>query len=81
MYAQPSSIDDKAFQEELRMFIKANAKKKGEKVMTLGDVVTWVTQRLQLSEEDVFSDNTIPRWVHTIGFSVHSIKKKLRRRP
>ena len=45
--------------------------------MTIGDVTKWVTGRLKLNEEDKFSESTVQRWVHKIGFKVHTMKKSI----
>ena len=37
----------------------------------------WVCERLQLEEEDWFSERTILRWVHRIGFKIHTMGKSI----
>ena len=72
-----SPINNVDFQRELRAFIKENARKKGEKVLTIADIRVWVCERLQLAENDWYSEDTVLRWVHKIGFKVHTMRKSI----
>jgi hypothetical protein len=39
------------------------------------DVSEWVTSYLNLSEEDAYSERTMSKWLHILGFNVNIHKK------
>ena len=71
-----SPFDNEDFKKELRQFVKANGRMGGE-VLTLLQISKWVGDRLELKEEDYYSENAIMRWLHKLGFEVRCDKKSL----
>ena len=71
-----SPFENEEFRAKLRAYVKANGRKGGD-VLTLRHVAKWVGEELRLNEEDWFSENTIMRWLHQLGFAVRVDKKSL----
>lgn len=69
-------MDDHQFREDLRAHVKANSRNKGV-VLTCSEIRKWVGGRLSLEEVDWFSERTVSRWLHVLGFKVQVLKKSL----
>ena len=46
-------------------------------MLTIADMRVWIGQRLELEEDDWFAESTILRWVHRLGFKVHTMNKSI----
>ena len=59
----------------LRTFVKQNSRKKGEKNLTIHDITVWVNEKLQMKEEEHYTDFTISSWLFKMGFKRCESKK------
>ena len=71
-----SPFENEAFREKLRQFVKENGRMGGA-VLTLSQIKKWIGEELNLPEEDWYSENTVMRWIHALGFAVRVDKKQL----
>jgi hypothetical protein len=71
-----SPIENEEFRQDLRQHVKDNARDKG-KVLTLLQIRQWVGERLELDESHWYSEPTVMRWLHLMGFKIQTVKKSL----
>jgi len=52
-----SPINNPSFREEFRTHVKENSRKSGEANMTAADLAQWVNEKLQLGQENSYSES------------------------
>ncbi|EER03147.1 hypothetical protein Pmar_PMAR018403 [Perkinsus marinus ATCC 50983] len=71
-------VEYQGFRERFRHYVKANSiGKDGSPNLTADALAEWVNSDLDLQDEDKYSNRTVLRWMHALGFSVHSVKNTL----
>ncbi|KAF4647274.1 hypothetical protein FOL47_004825, partial [Perkinsus chesapeaki] len=66
------------FRQQLVSFIKKNSVgEPGKPNFTVNKIKDWVNSELQLEGEDCYSERTVCRWLHFLGFQLLTVKKTL----
>ena len=70
--------EDENFRNHLREYVENNARRKGQRNLTLDDIENFVATYFDITEpEDRYSLKTIQRWLNELGFvRLDALKKK-----